>query len=186
MIPMPLPAAGERPALLEYLEYHHTAFFAVSHGLTDDQARSTPTVSALSISGVIKHVTLMEYAWTLTVASPTEPFPAEDPRSLVGMMMDFENKEAVRDDESLAYLLTQFDAQNAETIRVFTDADLDATTEVPPHIGAVYPDGCEWTVRWVLLHIIEEFARHAGQADIIRESIDGATMYELLFALEGS
>jgi hypothetical protein len=40
-------------------------------------------------------------------------------------------------------------------------------------------------VRWVLLHIIEEFTRHAGHADIIRESIDGATMYELLFALEG-
>jgi hypothetical protein len=38
----------------------------------------------------------------------------------------------------------------------------------------------------VLLHIIEEFARHAGQADIIRESVDGATMYELLFALDGS
>jgi hypothetical protein len=76
--------------------------------------------------------------------------------------------------------------QNAETIRVFTKADLDATTEVPPHIGTWYPDTCKWTVRWVLLHIIEEFARHAGQADIIRESIDGATMYELLFALDGS
>jgi uncharacterized damage-inducible protein DinB len=186
MIPMPLPVAGERQALLEYLKYQHTAFLAACHGLTDDQARSTPTVSALSVSGLIKHVTLMEYSWTLTVAAPSEPFPAEDPRSLVGMMADFENKEALRDDESLTDLLMTYNAQNAETIRVFTEADLDATTEVPPHIGEVYPDTCEWTVRWVLLHIIEEFARHAGQADIIRESIDGATMYELLFALDGS
>jgi uncharacterized damage-inducible protein DinB len=186
MIPMPLPAAGERQALLEYLKYQHTAFLAASHGLTDEQARGTPTVSALSIGGLIKHVTLMEYAWTLTVAAPSDPFPAEDPRSMVGMMADFENKEAVHDDESLTDLLATYQAQNAETIRVFAEADLDATTEVPPHIGEMYPDSCEWTVRWVLLHIIEELTRHAGRADIIRESIDGATMYELLFALDGS
>jgi Protein of unknown function (DUF664) len=128
----------------------------------------------------------MEYAWTLTLAAPSEPFPAEDSRSLVGMMADFENEEAIHDDENLADRLATFNAQNTETIRVFAEADLDVTTEVPPHIGKVYPDTCEWTVRWVSLHIIEEFARHAGQADIIRESIDGATMYELLFALEGS
>jgi hypothetical protein len=86
MIPMPLPVAGERQALLEYLKYQHTAFLAASHGLTDDQARSTPTISALSISALIKHVSLMEYSWTLTVAAPSKPFPAEDSRSLVGMM----------------------------------------------------------------------------------------------------
>jgi uncharacterized damage-inducible protein DinB len=187
MIPMPLPVVGERQALLEYLKFQHTAFVAASHGLTDEQARSTPTVSALSIGGLIKHVTLMEYSWTLTVAAPSDPFPAEDPRSLVGMMTaDYENKEKFRDDESLADLLAMYDAQNAETIRVFAEADLDAATEVPSHIQAVYPNSFDWTVRWVLLHIIEELARHAGQADIIRESIDGATMYELLFALDGS
>ena len=102
------------------------------------------------------------------------------------MIADYENKEQVHDDEGLADLLATYNAQNAETIRVFAEADLDATTEVPPHIQAMYPDSFDWTVRWVLLHIIEELARHAGQADIIRESIDGATMYELLFALDGS
>ena len=42
-----------------------------------------------------------------------------------------------------------------------------------------------WSVRWVLLHLIEETARHAGHADIVRESIDGAQMYELMAAVEG-
>ncbi len=42
-----------------------------------------------------------------------------------------------------------------------------------------------WSVRWVLLHILEETARHAGHADIVRESIDGATMYELMAGAEG-
>lgn len=56
---------------------------------------------------------------------------------------------------------------------------------MPDYIQAIYEDP-HWTVRWVLLHIIDEMARHAGNADIIRESIDGATMYQLLAALEGS
>ncbi len=48
------------------------------------------------------------------------------------------------------------------------------------------PDDVEaWSVRWVLEHLIAELARHAGHADIIRESIDGATMYELVAAAEG-
>ena len=49
-----------------------------------------------------------------------------------------------------------------------------------------FPDDVEaWSVRWVLLHLVEETARHAGHADILRESIDGATMYELMAAAEG-
>ncbi len=42
-----------------------------------------------------------------------------------------------------------------------------------------------WSVRWVAMHLVEELARHAGHADIVRESIDGATMYELVAAREG-
>jgi hypothetical protein len=180
---MPLPVAGERQGLLEYLKYQHTAFLAVSHGLTDEQARCTPTVSAFCIGALIKHVTLMQYAWTLPVISAD--LRPDDPRSLLGMMADLANKDTLHDDESIDSLLATYRAQNAETLRVFADADLDATIVVPDHLQALY-ENPHWTVRWALLHIIEEFARHAGHADIIRESIDGATMYELLAALEGS
>ena len=49
-----------------------------------------------------------------------------------------------------------------------------------------FPKGLKsWSVRWVILHVINELTRHSGHADIIRESIDGATMYELLAGLEG-
>jgi hypothetical protein len=49
-----------------------------------------------------------------------------------------------------------------------------------------YPQDLDaWSVRWVLLHLIEEVARHAGHADIVREQIDGATMYALMAAIEG-
>jgi uncharacterized damage-inducible protein DinB len=182
MLAMPLPVAGDRQSLLEYLKYQHTAFLAVSHGLTDERARCTPTASTLCIGALIKHVTTMQYAWTKHVASGN--LLPGDPRSLVGMMADLADQHTVHDDERLDGLLAAYRTQNAETLRVFTDADLDATIVVPDHLQAIYEDP-HWTARWVLLHIIEEFARHAGQADIIRESIDGATMYQLLAALEG-
>jgi hypothetical protein len=51
--------------------------------------------------------------------------------------------------------------------------------------GPWYPRGGGYTARWVLLHVLEELSRHAGHADIIREHIDGATMYELMAAVEG-
>jgi hypothetical protein len=64
-------------------------------------------------------------------------------------------------------------------------ADLNARVPVP-HDIPWFPKNLEaWTVRWVILHVINELTRHSGHADIIRESIDGATMYELLAGLEG-
>ena len=62
--------------------------------------------------------------------------------------------------------------------------DLDATMVVPDCGGIVF-ENPNWTVRRVILHITEAMARHAGLADIIRESTDGATLYQLLAAREG-
>ena len=70
--------------------------------------------------------------------------------------------------------------QNEDTLRIFAEADLD--TQVPvPHDVPWFPQDLDfWNVRWVAMHLVEELARHAGHCDIIRESIDGATMYELM------
>jgi hypothetical protein len=65
-------------------------------------------------------------------------------------------------------------------------AGLDLNAPVPIGDEPWNPkDIANWSVRWVLLHLVEEIARHAGHADIVREAIDGATMYELLAAAEG-
>ena len=75
-------------------------------------------------------------------------------------------------------------AKETEAI-VAAITDLDRPVPVPKGVPW-FPDDVEaWSVRWVLLHLIEEIARHAGHADIVRESIDGATMYELMAAAEG-
>jgi Protein of unknown function (DUF664) len=172
---IPVPVAGERDSLLEFLKFHHAAFVAVANGLTDDQARSTPTVSTLSIGGLIKHVTVVAYAWTQQVVAEPKRLQ-NDPWSLVGMMSHREEQHVMRDDESLAELLAVLHAQAAATLRAFSEIDLDMTIVVPEHVRSVC-EGAHWTARWALMNINEEMARHAGHADLIRESIDGATMY---------
>lgn len=180
---MPDPAAGERQTLINFLAFQQNAFLGVSHGLTDEQARATPTVSALSIGGLIMHVTFCQKGWTERAEhAPASPPP--DARPMAELMAEYEDQYVMREDETLAGLLADLAAQNAETLRVFTEADLDTPVPVPHDVPWFPQDIDHWSVRWVLLHLVEELSRHAGHADIIRESVDGATMYELLAAAE--
>ena len=80
---LPPPAADERDALRQFLDFNQRAFFAVAYGLTDEQARSTPTVSALSIGGLIKHVTGVQEAWVQRVTAAPD-FPPRDDRPFDG------------------------------------------------------------------------------------------------------
>ena len=177
------PVRDERHALHEFLDYQQSAFVAVAHGLTDDQARATPTVSALSIGGLIKHVTGMQRVWMERVAAAPEE-PPTDTRPFEERSKEYEEEYLMRADESLAQLLDANSTQNAETLRLVQTADLDAAVPVPRDAPWFPKDVDAWSVRWVFLHVISELARHAGHADIIRETIDGATMYELVAAVE--
>ena len=174
----------ERSALREYLAFHQSAFFAVAYGLTDEQARSRPTVSELSIGGLVKHAAAMQRTWMARVAAAPE-LPPRDTRPFEEISKDFAEQHVMRPDETLAGLLKAFEAQNAKSLRLVETADLDAGVPVPHDIPWFPKDQQAWSVRWVILHVINELARHAGHADIIRETIDGATMYELIAGLEG-
>jgi uncharacterized protein DUF664 len=178
------PVADERSALREYLCFHQSAFFAVAHGLTDEQARSQPSVSELSIGGLIKHATGMQRSWMTRVAAAPE-LPPRDTRPFDEIAKEFGDQHVMRPDETLAGLLSAFEAQNATSLHLVDTADLDAEVPVPHDIPWFPKNLDSWSVRWVILHVINELARHSGHADIIRESIDGATMYELIAAREG-
>ena len=180
---LPPPVADERDALRQYLDFNQRAFFALAYGLTDEQARSTPTVSALSIGGLIKHVTGVQDAWVQRLTAAPH-FPPRDDRPFEEKMADHADQLVMRDDQTLEGLLKALEAQNAATLRAFAAADLDALVPVPHEVPWFPKDVDNWSVRWVALHLIEELTRHAGHADLIRESIDGATMYELMAALE--
>jgi uncharacterized damage-inducible protein DinB len=178
------PVADERSALREYLAFHQNAFFAVAYGLTDEQARSRPTVSELSIGGLVKHVAGMQRTW-MARAAAAPATPPRDPRTFDEIAKDFADQHVMRPDETLDGLLSALRVENATSLRLVETADLDAKVPVPRDIPW-FPKNLEaWTVRWVILHVINELTRHSGHADIIRESIDGATMYELLAGLEG-
>jgi len=177
------PVADERSALHEFLAFHQGAYFAVSYGLTDEQARSTPSVSALSIGGLIRHATGLQRSWMARVAAAPDA-PPRDTRPFEQIANEFADQHVMRPDETLAGLLRTFEAQNAASLRLVETADLDAAVPVPQDIPWFPKSQDPWSVRWVILHVINELARHAGHADIIRETIDGATMYELIAAAE--
>jgi uncharacterized damage-inducible protein DinB len=181
---MPPPVADERQAIRDYLFQQNYAYRALAFGLTDDQARATPTVSAFSIGTLIKHVTGCQRSWMLRVAAAPAAPPADD-RPADERQAEYADQFLMRDDETLAELVDHLEAQNAETLRLVETADFDAAVPVPRDAPWFPKDVEAWSVRWVLFHVIEELARHAGQGDVIRESIDGATLYELLAGLEG-
>jgi uncharacterized damage-inducible protein DinB len=180
---LPAPAADERQTLIEFLRFNQNAFLAVGYGLSDEQARSTPTVSALSVGGLIKHVTAVQRSWADRVKSAPD-FPPPDPRPMEEVMAEYADLHVMREDETLEGLVSALRAQNAATLQVFAEADLGASVPVPQDVPWFPKDVGHWSPRWVAMHLVEELSRHAGHADIIRESIDRATMYELMAAAE--
>jgi uncharacterized damage-inducible protein DinB len=165
----------EREALVAYLVQQREGLKNAAYGLTDDQARARPTASALSVGGLIKHASITEKGWIETM------------RGNVG----YANERAYGDsftltpDETLASVIADLDQVAADTEAAIAELDdLGDLVQLPD--APWYPkDPDGFSARWILLHVIEELARHAGHADIIREHIDGATMYELMAAAEG-
>src|ERR1700754_4376527 len=107
------PVTDDRDALLKFLEYHQSAFSAIAFGLSDDQARSKPTVSALSIGGLIKHATGVQRSWMERVEAAPD-FPPQDPRPLEKIVASYQDEYVMREDETLSELLDKFKAQNVE------------------------------------------------------------------------
>ena len=177
------PVSDDRDAVLKFLAYHQSAFFAVAYGLTDEQARSTPSVSSLSIGGLIKHATGVQRGWMQRVVSAPD-VPPRDDRPFEVRAAEYGDDHVMREDEKLGDLLEALKAQNAETLRIFGESDFNTPVPVPRDAPWFPPDIEFWSVRWVAHHLINELARHSGHADIVRESIDGATMYDLIAGLE--
>jgi hypothetical protein len=174
------PLTDERALLLAYINQQRDGLRFAGYGLTEEQIRLAPSVSALTIGGLIKHAALTERSWIDTVLQRERGGTMEE------KMSDYARGFTLAPDETLQDVLALMDEVAAETERVVNSvSDLNQPVPVPKGVPWYPPELESWTVRWVLLHIIEEAARHAGHADIVRESIDGATMYELMAGAEG-
>ena len=138
--------------------------------LTDDQARTRPTVSALSIGGLFKHVGLVERQWVEFIRiGPDAMSGFGDPATMAAWVDAF----SMSPQESLADVLGGYRAVAERTDEFVRGIpDLDATQPLPR--APWFEPGAVWSARKVVLHLIGEISQHAGHADIIRESIDGA------------
>lgn len=168
----------EAEVLVGYLDQQLTGLRASAFGLTEEQARATPCRSTLSIGGLIKHAT---YVMQGRERRRANPGAMPDAAGFALFMGSF----SLTADETLAGALDAFDAARTAYLDDIRAADpAGATIEPPAPWDGVYApiDSVE---RFALVHHIEEFARHAGHADIIREQLDGADAASLLMALEG-
>ncbi|HSP39753.1 MAG TPA: DinB family protein [Frankiaceae bacterium] len=176
------PVTDERDSLLAFLAQQRLVLRIAAYGLTEEQVRFTPTASALSVGGLIKHCIAAERSWLEMVLHPTGSAP--DPSAIHNRAEEYLDNFRLRPDETLEDLLADFDAVAMETEEMARSSDLDRPVPVPKGVPWFPDDLDAWSVRWVLMHLIAEHARHAGHADIIRESIDGATAFPLMAAVE--
>ncbi|MCU1452580.1 MAG: hypothetical protein JWN46_726 [Acidimicrobiales bacterium] len=160
--------ADEPTMLGQYLDYHRATLAAKADGLTRDQLNQTTGASSLTLGSLLKHLALVEDTWfTNRFAGLDEPepwasAPFDDDR-------DWDLHSAV-DDEPAALLAVYADACDRSRAVVAASGALDQRSVVPSrHTGEPY------TLRWILVHMIEETARHNGHADLLREAIDGET-----------
>jgi uncharacterized damage-inducible protein DinB len=161
-------AVGERADLLASLAKQRYFLRYTVRDLTDEQAAQRTTASELCLGGLIKHVAATEQQWIRFIREGPSAMSWEG-----GDPDDWTAGFRMLDGETLAGLLDTYQqvAQRTDEL-VATLPDLDAAHPLPD--APWFERGASWSARRVLLHVIAETSQHAGHADIIRESLDGA------------
>jgi hypothetical protein len=156
-------AVGEREMLEGWLDYHRETLLVKCQGLTAEQlrTRSVPP-SSLSLLGLVRHMTEVERWWF------RRRFAGED---VTGLFWTKASPDGDFDDVDTAEPAVDFAAFVAEVDAARRTADGRGLDETFPHPRAQQ----ELSLRWVYCHMIEEYARHNGHADLLRERIDGVT-----------
>ncbi|MFW2382653.1 MAG: DinB family protein [Acidimicrobiales bacterium] len=162
--PIPL-QADERSMLMAFLRYYRAALLDRAYGLDAEQLRTRLEPSPLTIGGLLCHMALVELVWfrhRLVDGGMPEPFAG----------LDFDTDA---DAEMTQALSLSADEMRGLFLTSCAETDeLIASAESVDQLSALSNnDGEHWSLRWILVHMIEEYARHCGHADLIRESIDG-------------
>lgn len=174
-----LVSSDEREVLLGFLDKQREGLRTAVYGLDFEQARSAPSASALSVAGLIKHAAKVERDWAAMIRR--DRASADLQAHVAAHAASFECGRTPVEE-----LLADYAAAARETDEaVLAAASLDQPVPVPQDVPWFPKDIKAWNVRWVLVHLIEETARHAGHADVVRESVDGAQSVELLAAAQG-
>jgi hypothetical protein len=146
----PAIVAGEKETLLAFMRYLREAIIRKVEGLPDDKARHPGVPSGTSPLGIIKHLTGAELVWLQWAFLGRDPFPE--------LSMD------VADTDTVEACIASYRAATTQADTIWASLnDLDAVSARENR-----------TLRWILVHTVEELARHAGHLDILRELLDGS------------
>jgi uncharacterized damage-inducible protein DinB len=162
-----IPRQGsERDTLIAFLDYHRELIIDKASGLTDKQLHTAVAPSSLTLGGLINHMAVVEDDWfTSDIAGKTIPEPwASAPW---GDDRDWELNTA-------SSVPTDVLFQRYRDAIGRSNAVLDDIDDLGQLSVKTDRNGEPWSVRWILIHLIEETARHCGHADFIRESLDGS------------
>jgi uncharacterized damage-inducible protein DinB len=160
-MPLRVPFTGdEKQSLHVSLDRHRDAVLWKLEGLDDANLRRAMTPSGTNLLGLVKHLAAVEYSWFCqTFGRDTEPLPFDDD--------DPDADLRVTPDETTEDILAFYRRARSAADQAINEVDLDQT-------GTAWFGGAV-SMRWVLIHMVEETARHAGHVDILRELIDGMT-----------
>lgn len=162
------PLAGdETSTLLAFLDYQRDTLLSKAAGLSAQQLCTRLAPSTMTLAGMVKHLACVEHWWLHHVFGGhdfAEPWASVDWEA----DRDWEWHSAERETpEELA--------QHLARARAVSDAAIAAATSLDQVSARTGRTGEPYSLRWILLHLVEEYARHNGHADLIRESIDGST-----------
>jgi uncharacterized damage-inducible protein DinB len=162
----PEPSTDERTMLVEFLDYYRATIEQKVDGVDDAQARTTVGPSELTLIGIVRHLTEVERNWFRA------KFLGEDAPYYYCDADDEDRDWHPRPDETLADALALYRAE-CERAREITAAA--ASLDELSKVGVRWYGERPVSLRWILVHMIEETARHAGHADFLREAVDGVT-----------
>ena len=165
----PPPAADEAAQLFAFLDYHRATLLTKTDGLGAEQLARRHPPSTMTLGGMLKHLALVEESWFCR-------WLGRDMRQLwqdVDWDSDPDWEWRTAADNSPEQLLTLWEESVALARSSLGEALRHGDLGQPA--TRAWPDGRSPSLRWIVCHMIEEYARHNGHADLIRESVDGST-----------
>lgn len=180
----PTTRATEAETLSEWVSVALTNARSTVHGLTADQLRSRPIPSSdLTLGWLLLHIGEVAESWLGRAAAAPEPLD-----SGLTLPEAFAHSEAINEvaaDATAEQVLAEYDRRCATALAHLRATDLDAAVPVPTEMPW-FPAGMPaFNGRWAILHALGEIERHSGHADILREAIDGGSMYDLIARDQG-
>lgn len=169
--PEPPLAAGEVATLRGFLDFQRATLEWKTRGLEDEALRRRLAPSAMTLGGLLHHLAYVEDYWFSEVAGAR---PHGEPWASVDWAAEPDWDWTVAAELGGAVVRQRWTASVAASERLL-DALLDAAPDALAGTHPAWGGRAEVSLRWILVHMIEEYARHNGHADLLREAIDGQT-----------